>query len=116
MSINNSPKKVLITKTVFEDLDMCGMDVKEIIDTLQKLVDEYPNEILTAHSTDSYSYSAVDIELSRMETDQEYDKRQMYLRNEAKKKEDKKRMNLLMKKDDLSDEEKAELIKYIQEK
>lgn len=116
MSVNNSPKKLVITTTVYEDLDMCGMEVREIIATLQKLVDDYPDATLVAHSTDSYSYSAVDIEMQRVETDKEYDARQTILRNAARKKENQKKMNALMKKDSLTEDEKLELIKYIQEK
>lgn len=116
MKVDRSTKKLSISKIVFEDLDICGMEVKEIISVLQKLVDDYPNESLVAHSTDSYSYSAVDIELHRMETDAEYKIRQEYIRNEERKKENQKKMNLLMKKDNLTDDEKEELIKFIQEK
>lgn len=116
MSVNNSTKKLSITRTVFEDLDICGMNIIEIIKELQRLVDENPNEELVAHSSDSYAYSGVDIVLHRLETDKEYNERQKFVKDEARRKENQKRMNSLMKKDNLSTEEKEELIKYIQGK
>lgn len=115
MSINDSVERLARFDIVAEHIDFDGMYVQEIIEQLQAYVDAHPDEKMFASNSDSYSCSELDIIIHRLETDEEYNARQECVKKEKKHKETQKTMNALLKKQNLSTEEKNKLIKYIKE-
>lgn len=96
----------------FDDTDCTSM-----IDVLTKYQKGYePHSVVLRTEEGLYNDQYYAVVHVREETDEEYDARQTVLRNTARKKENQKKMNALMKNDSLTEDEKLELIKYIQEK
>lgn len=96
----------------FDDTDCTSM-----IDVLTKYQKGYePHSVVLKTENGLYNDQYFAVVHVREETDKEYDARQTIVRNAARKKENQKKMNALMKKDSLTEDEKLELIKYIQEK
>jgi single-stranded DNA-specific DHH superfamily exonuclease len=116
MSLVNLPEKIKIYRTVFEDFDMDGMELRSIIKELQSIADANPDIEVVAECRESYSYCGVDMISQRFETDEEFETRMQEVKAKEESKEYRKRINALMKKSNLSTEEKDELIKFIQEK
>lgn len=116
MSINNSHEKLKIYSTVYEDLDLHGINVEDFVNTCQKLIYQNPDVKLVFSEEYTYSDTNLVIVSVRDETDEEFEARHEAIRVQAELKEQKKIMNALMKKDKLTDKEKAELIKFIEGK
>lgn len=114
-SVNDSTEKLKVYRIVFEDLDLDGMSVQSIINELQQIVDDNPDVELVSSAHDYYSGSSIDIVSNRLETDEEYNSRQEYVKKEAEEKAKQKEMKSLMRKKNLSTEEKERLIQLIQE-
>lgn len=111
MSTNTSTERLRIYKTLERCIVIDDVSPQHIIDILQKHVDNNPTKDLVCYSDEGM----LEIIAGHLETDEEYNARQNFIQQQQERKETEKHMKALMKKTSLSTEEKALLIKYIEE-
>ncbi|WEM33199.1 hypothetical protein EJP02_138 [Escherichia phage EJP2] len=111
MNVNTSTERLKIYETLERYLDIDEVSPQYIIDILQKHVDNNPGKCLVCYCNEDM----LEITASHLETDEEYNARQNFIQQQQERKETEKHMKALMKKSSLSTEEKALLIKYIEE-